>query len=350
LAALLSWAVGRVRASTIFNLIVLAIGVVAFAVVASHLGWTAMRNVVATTGVWFVVIAVIDLVSSMCDAFSIHGFIRPKQHVSYWRVYAAQLGGMAINRLTPGNSLGEPVKVTMLVRTVATDTAVSAIVMFNLTTMYVGIASIVIGVPLTALLLDLPERVALLVWVGLGVLVGIAIVIAILVRRGAIGTLIDALAGVRIITAERGSTWRAKIAAIDARLRGIGDVRSSGIARGLAGVLGSRVINWIGTIVVLYAADIPMTAPLVIASLSVGILVTWMSNIIPLGLGLADGTNYVLYGLLGAAPVAGLLFTLLNRLRTVVLALLGLTVMAVANTLHRRNTAVSDPSVIGAPP
>jgi hypothetical protein len=339
--------VGRFRASAIFNAIVLVIGVVAFAIVAWHLGWTAMRDVVATTGVWFVVIALIDLVSALCDAFAIHGFLRPKLRVDYWRVYAAQMSGMAINRLTPGNTLGEPVKVTMLVRTVPVDTAVSAIVMFNLTTMYVGIASIVIGVPLTALLLDLPERVAMLVWIGLAALILLAIAIAILVRRGAIGTLIEGLVGLRIITEERGARWRGRVAAIDARLRGVGDTRSSGIGRGLAGVLGSRVINWIGTIVVLHAADIPMTAPLVIASLSVGILVTWMSNVVPLGLGLADGTNYVLYGLLGAAPVAGLLFTLLNRLRTVVLALMGLTAMAIANSLHRRNLVVNDPSVSG---
>jgi hypothetical protein len=323
---------------TIFHAVVLVIGLVAFALVASHLGWTAMRDVVAATGVWFAVIAAIDLVSAMCDAFAIHGFIRPKQRVSYWAVYAAQLSGMAINRLTPGNTLGEPVKVTMLVRTIPVDTAVAAIVMFNLTTMYVGIASIVIGVPLTALLLDLPERVALLVWIGLGVLVAIAIAIAILIKRGAIGTVIDGLVATQIITKDRGMRWRTKVAAIDARVRNVGDTRSSGIARGLGGVLGSRVINWVGTIVVLYAADIPMTAPLVIASLSAGILVTWMSNVIPLGLGLADGTNYVLYGLLGAAPIAGLLFTLLNRLRTVVLALLGLTVMVISSALHRRNT------------
>ena len=84
--------------------------------------------------------------------------------------------------------------------------------------------------------------------------------------------------------------------------------------------------------------------PVVIAMLSVGILVTWLSNIIPLGLGIADGTNYVLYGLLGAAPVAGLLFTMVNRLRTVVLALLGLSVMAIANLYDRRNAVVSTAS------
>ncbi|HEY5927979.1 MAG TPA: lysylphosphatidylglycerol synthase transmembrane domain-containing protein [Kofleriaceae bacterium] len=340
----------RIRASTIFNLVVLAIGIVAFGFVVDHLGWSGIEQAVVSTGAWFVVIALIDLFSATFDAFSIYGFLRPKQRVSYWRVYAAQLSGMAINRLTPGNSLGEPVKVTMLVRSVPVEHAVSAVVMFNLTTMYVGIAAIVVGVPLTALLLDLPERIALIVWIGLAVLVVFAIAVAILVRRGALATLIDGLVGLHVISAARGTRWRAKIVAIDGRLRGIGDTRNSGIVAGLAGVLGSRVTNWVGTIVVLYAADIPMTAPLVIASLSVGILVTWMSNVVPLGLGLADGTNYVLYGLLGAAPVAGLTFTLLNRLRTVVLALLGLTAMAIANALHRRNTPVSAPSVISETP
>lgn len=338
----------RPRASTLFNLVVLGIGLVAFAFVVAHLGWSGIEQAIVGTGAWFFVIAAIDLVSATCDAFAIHGFLRTSQRVSYGRVYAAQLGGMAINRLTPGNTLGEPVKVTMLVRAVPVDAAVSAIVMFNLTTMYVGIAAIVIGVPLTALLLDLPDQVALAVWIGLAVLVAFAIAVAILVRRGAIGTLIAALVRLRILSAERGSRWRARIVAIDARVRGLGDLRgaaSTGLARGLAGVLGSRVINGVGTIAVLHAADIPMTAPLVVAMLSVGILVTWMSNIVPLGLGVADGTNYVLYGLLGAAPVAGLLFTLVNRLRTVVLALLGLTVLAIANAVDRRNPPVSAPSV-----
>ena len=71
--------------------------------------------------------------------------------------------------------------------------------------------------------------------------------------------------------------------------------------------------------------------------LSVGILISWLSNVLPLGLGLADGTNYALYGLLGASPEAGLVFTMVNRLRTVVLAVMGLAIMAIANAMHRRD-------------
>jgi uncharacterized protein (TIRG00374 family) len=290
-----------------------------------------VRSAVIGTGVWFAVIAVIDMIGSVCDAYAVHGFIRPHAEVSFRRVFAAQISGLAINRLTPGNSLGEPVKVTLLVRAeVPADVAVSAVVMFNLAGIYVGIAAIAIGTPVTALMLDLPPRVEHAVWIALGGLLALAVLVVWLVRRSAIGTLIDMFVRVRILSADRAARWHAKVASIDARLRSIGDTRTSGLRRGLAGVLGSRVLNWLGTIAVLYATGIPMTAPLVLASLTVGILITWLSNIVPLGLGVADGTNYVLYGLLGASPVAGLLFTMVNRVRTVVLALMGICVMLVA--------------------
>lgn len=327
----------RHPAARIFNLLALVIGAVAFALVVRELGWAGMRQAVIGTGAWFAVIAVIDFAGCFFDAAAVHAFIRPHAPAAYRHVFAAQLSGMAINRLTPGNTLGEPVKVTMLVRSdVPADVAVSAIMIFNLTTMYVGIIAIVIGVPLTALLLDLPPDIAHMVWLGMGILVGVAGLIAVLIRRGALGSLVGGLARIRIISAPRATRWQAAVAAIDTRLRSIGNLRAPGFARGLAGVLGSRAFNWLGTIVILHAAQIPMTAPLVIASLSVGILVTWLSNVIPLGLGIADGTNYALYGLLGASPVTGLLFTMVNRLRTIVLALMGLSVMTIANALYRR--------------
>jgi uncharacterized protein (TIRG00374 family) len=317
--------------------IALLVGAGALALLLARLGWADTRRAIVRVGWWFVAIAAIDVVSMMCDAFAIHGFLRAKTDIGYWRVFAAQASGLAINRLTPGNSLGEPVKVTTLARSVPSHLAVSAVVMFNLTTIYIAITSIVIGVPLTALMLDLPGDVAIVVWIGTGVLIAVAIALAVIVRRGAVGTLIGALASLRAISADRAARWRASIADIDARLRDLGHARSSGIARGIAGALGSRVFNWAGTIAVLYAASIPLSPALVVASLSVGILITWATNIIPLGLGLADGGNYVLYGLLGSSPESGLVFAMVNRLRTCVIAAIGLAVMALAETLRRRD-------------
>jgi uncharacterized protein (TIRG00374 family) len=330
---------GHHRASHLFHIAVLAIGAVGLAVAIAELGTDGMRRVAATGG-WFAVIAVIDLGGTCCDALAIHSFVTAKQPVSYWAVFAAQASGIAVNRLTPGNSPGEPVKVTMLTtHRVPGSLAVSAVVMFNLATMYVGIAALVIGVPLTAALLDLPTRLAIVVWSATGLLVLLAVVIVVIVRRGAVATLISGLSGLRFVGPERAARWRTKIADIDTQLRQIGSARESGLSRALVGVIGSRILNWCGTIAVMHAADIALSPSLVIAALSVGVIITWASNIVPLGLGIADGANYVLYGVLGATQDAGLVFTMINRLRTVVLAVIGLAVMAIAHGTHRMRLA-----------
>jgi hypothetical protein len=249
-------------------------------------------------------------------------------------VFAAQASGLAINRLTPGNSMGEPVKVTMLVEHVPVPAAISAIVMFNLATISIAIAALVVGVPLTFLVLDLPARAQVAVWIATAVLVVIAALLLVLARRGAFATLVGGARRLGMISEERATRWRDRAAAIDAQVRQFG---RPGSRRGIAFVFASRCLNWAGTIVVMIAAGVPLTAPLVLANLSVGILITWLSNVIPLGLGIADGTNYALYGALGSSGPVGLVFTMINRVRTVVLAGMGLTVMGLASLFDRED-------------
>ncbi len=177
-------------------------------------------------------------------------------------------------------------------------------------------------------------------WVATAALVVLAVFVVVLIRRGAVRTLIDGISGLRFVDRERAKRWREKIVDIDKRLRTLlANPRESGLPRGLVGVMGSRLVNWTGTIVVMHAAGIPLRPSLVIAALSVGVIVTWASNIVPFGLGIADGANYVLYGVLGATHAAGLVFTMINRLRTVVLALMGLVVMAIAHGTYRIRVA-----------
>ena len=287
-------------------------------------------------------IAAIDFVSIFCDSFALYSFVRAQTPVAYGRVVRAQAGGMAINRLTPGNSLGEPVKMTLLADDVPSHVAVSAVLMFNVMTMYIAITAVVVGVPITALLLDLPRDVAIAVWIASAGLIAIALAVGILLRRGAIATLVNVLARLHLISRTRAGAWCAKIADIDAQLQALGRGRSGGLARGFAGVFASRVCNWCGTLAILAAADVPMTPALVVAMLSVGILVTWISNVIPLGLGIADTSNYALYDLVGTSPAAGLVFTMVNRIRTVMLAVMALAIMALANVMrhHARKTSV----------
>jgi hypothetical protein len=324
-----------VRRTTIINIVALVIGAALLAWTLSDVGAETWITV-ADVGTWFAVIAVIDILSVCCDAFAIHGYLRPHVEVSYLRVFAAEFSGLAINRVSPMNSLGEPIKMTMLARDVPGEHAVSSIFMFNLTTTYIAIATIAIGVPISFALLDMPTRVAIAVWVALGVLLVAAVALALLVRSGPLTALIGAGESIHLIGHDRATRWRAKVVGIDERLRSLGRLRAPGMRRGVAGVVGSRVLNSIGTVVVLYAAHIPLSPLLVIAMLSIGILITWISNIVPLGVGLYQGSNYLLFALLGVRGAAGILFAIVNQLRTILLASIGLGVMVIANLFHRR--------------
>jgi uncharacterized protein (TIRG00374 family) len=316
----------------VLHVVALVVGLVALAFLLDRLGWDGIERTVLGTGGWFVAIAAIDLASVGCDAAGVHAFVRPHAEIRYLRVFAAQASGLAINRLTPGNSLGEPIKVTMLMQHVPAAAAVSAIVMFNVASYLVAIAVIVVGVPLTLLTLDLPAQVDLVVLVVTALLLAFGIGVLVLVRRGATSALLATLARLRLVSRVRATRWTERLAAIEENLRRFGDASTR---RALGFVVASRLCNMAGTVVILHAADIPLTAPLVIGMLSVGILITWISNVIPLGLGLADGGNYILYSALGSSPEHGLDFAMINRLRTVMLASMGLAVMAIASALER---------------
>lgn len=313
------------------------IGLVALGWLIERLGWDTILDAVRSIGVWFAVLAAIDLASVMCDAGGIHGFARLQTpNVSYWRVFAAQASGLAINRLTPGNSLGEPIKVTMLMEHLPETTAVSAVVMFNVATYTAAITVIVIGVPVTLLTLSLPGNAEIAVWIATIVLGCLGVGLIVLVRRGAIYTLIGALP----IAQARRDRWRARMSSIDAQIRTFGQPATR---RGIAFVAASRVLNAAGTLVLVHAAGISMSVPLAAGVLSVGIIITWLSNVIPLGMGIAEGGNYVLYGALGATGTEGIVFAMVNRLRTVVLAIMGLTVMAIASLVTGRDRSRTAP-------
>jgi hypothetical protein len=201
--------------------------------------------------------------------------------------------------------------------------------------LYIALTVVVLGVPLTLLGLDLPRRAEIAVWIGAAGVVLFGFLLFVLLRRGATATLIHAARSLGLISQARAQRWTTKTASIDASIRTFGNPWSR---RGIAFICGSRVLHFAATIAVLRAAQVPMTAPVVIGMLSVGILVTWMSNVVPLGLGLADGTNYFLYSALGASPLAGLAFTTVNRTRTAVLAAIGLGVMLLSNLYDRSLT------------
>jgi hypothetical protein len=328
--------------SHIFNIVVFVVGGGALVLLLRQLGLDSARDMLGGIGPWLAVVVGIDVCATACDAAAIHAFMRPEQRmVSYVRVLAAQASGHAINILTPGGALGEATKVAMLVGHMPRARIVSSIVLYNLATLYLSVVVLVIGVPLTTALVDLPRDVELIAWIGLGVVLVLVVVIGVLVHRGAVETLLAGARGTRLVSADRAARWAAKIADIDHQLRALHADTTPGLRAGALWLAASRLCSWAATTTVLAAVGVSITATLLVGIFSVGILVDWVSSIVPLGVGLADGGNYALFGVLGAHGINGIIVTMLGRARRLIIAVLGLVAMAIAHTatritLHRR--------------
>jgi uncharacterized membrane protein YbhN (UPF0104 family) len=321
--------------SHLFNVAMLVFGAGALVWMMRELGWDKFREAVDGVGGSFVIIAALDVGAVLLDARALHTFMRPEARmVSYWRVVAAQISGRAVNVVTPLGALGEATKLTMLVTRAPRVRVASAIVLFNLAGLYLSVAVMAIGTPVTLLLVDLPRSLKLTVAVGLAIVIALMVAIGVLVHRGALTTILSLLRGVRIISAERLASWRDRLREVD---RQIGELhnRGAGTWHGVFWVMASKLVTWTSTIVLISAVGVQITPHLVIGVLSVGVLIQWIASVVPLGLGLADGGNYALYDLLGASGAHGAFVTMLNRVRSAMVALVGFVVMAVVHALNR---------------
>lgn len=327
-------------ASHAFNVGVLVVGGAALAWMLHRMGWSNVRHVLGGVGGWFFLIVAFDIAALACEAAAIHQFMRPEQRmVKYWRVLAAQASGRAINILTPGGALGEATKITLLVSHAPRGRVVSSIVLLNLASFYLSVAILIVGVPITAVLVDLPHDLEVIVWIGLAVVVPLVIGLGIVIQRGALKTVLTAARGLRIISAERREKWSEKLLEVDRHLRELQSNQSPGVRGGLLLVCAARLCGWTATTLVLIAVGVHIHFALLAGVFSVGVLIGWMSAFIPFGLGIADGGNYALFGVLGATGASGVFVTLLGRARSLTLAMLGLLVMLAAHTSSRLEIA-----------
>lgn len=326
----------RHRISHVFNVAVLVFGAGAVVWMLRQLGWNELRAVVASVGSRFAIVLGLDLAAVLLDARALHVFMRPEARmVSYWRVVAAQVSGRAVNVVTPLAALGEATKLTMLVTRAPRVRVLSAIVLFNLAALYLSVAVMAIGTPITLLLVDLPRAFELTVAVGLAVLIPLAVAVGVLARRGALATLTGLLHRLRLISAAHRDDWRARLEELDRHIAELHGSRAAGTWRGALWLVASRLVTWASTMTLIHAVGVAITPRLVIGVLSVGALIAWIASVVPFGLGLADGGNYALFDLLGASGAHGAFVTLLNRARSLAVALVGFAVMAVVHAENR---------------
>lgn len=287
-------------------------------------------------GWFFIVIIGLEILSSVCDGTAVYYMAHGPGQPTWREAVVAQLAGRGVNSVTPGGNLGEALKVGLLSRRCSAKRIIAAVMFVSLMIGVVSFAVIAVGSAATAFLFDVPRIGMLLLFVGSAVAATAAIAIHFLLRRGLLTTLSGTLARLHLISKKRRDSWDKTLGEVDRRLRGQ-DVEHRRHA--LVFILASQTLQKLLSFLVVYAAGYTLSPGQFLALVSAGVLLGWVSTIIPMGLGILEGGNVALFTLIGAPPSLGLALSLSRRVNQIVFATIGFIVLTtdrVGTHIHGR--------------
>jgi hypothetical protein len=321
-----TWLRWVTRASIVLGLIALAITVWAVGVdtLVAHL---------RAIGPWFAVLLVIEGAATFCEAGSTYLMTRGPGGPAWRKVWVAQFAGRAVNSVTPGANLGEALKVSLLARECSTQRIVAGVMYTALATAIVALTFVAAGSLVTAIAFPLP-RAALIVLVVSGVLAtALAAALVIMVRRGMLSAFARTAARLHLISAARLARWADRLEDLDARLRG--DVMGQHRVGAASLVVVAQLLQRGAVCATIFATGYTLGIPQLIAILSAGVLLGWVCNVVPLGIGVAEGGNFALFAALGAPASLGVALALAKRVNQIVFAALGFGVLAADRIAER---------------
>ncbi len=317
----------------LFTRISIAIALVALGATIWSVGPSTIWSQLGAIGFGFAAVIGMEIVITGFDSAALSGFLGPGgRRPSFLHVVRAQVAGRAINAVTPLASLGEATKATTLMEQTSSKRAIAAVFHYNLASIGVRLITIVIGAPICALVLDLPHLLTVALLAG-SAIAAVALVGGILlVRRGMLASLVDAVRSVRIIGADRAERWRKKLDEIDKwKPR-----RSDGFRKRwlpAMWVIGSRLLSLVSMWIVLRSVGYTAGPGTVAAIATAGTLISMIASVVPMGLGISEGSNAALFAALGAPASLGVTMVLGSRITLLVYATIGLFLLSASSVV-----------------
>ncbi len=320
----------------------IVIGIAALVATTWIVGLGVILEHLRTIGWVFVALCAIEILSSICDATAVFYMSHGPGQPTWRHTVVAQIAGRGVNAVTPGGNLGEALKVSLLSQTCSPRRIVAAVMYVNLIALVINFAVIGIGSAATSFLFDVPRAGMVALCVGGLAGLGISVAIIVLIRRGMLATLSNALARIHIISKKRRASWNKTLEEVDARLKGSDDGPHR--RRAITFIAISQFLQKTLTYLTVLSAGYALSAGQFLALLSAGVLLGWISTIIPMGLGISEGGNVALFSVIGAPPPLGLALAFARRVNQIVFAVIGffvLTADRVASRVHGRVTSGS---------
>ena len=312
----------------IINLLFFAVGVGALVWMAQRIGLRSVTTMLSSVGWWAVPLLLLSITTLMLNTAAIHEFMRPEQRmISYWRVFVAQLSGQAVNSVTPTGTVGEVLKVTMLMGHAPRYRAVSSIIAFNVSVIFTNACLMLFAIFLSLVFGEFPSRLNSILAITFAALLVMLLLVQYLLRHGFVCTLAKFANKLHLVSSERRDRIRKRLETFDKQLVMFGPNREARYSVGFFYVAAARIIGWFDLWLVLYALDLEPGLVFVVIVAAMGTIIDSLASIVPLGIGAKEGGHAGLYQLMGMGAMAGLSASLVSRIRVLVIAALGLILM-----------------------
>jgi len=346
----------------------LAIAVVALVLTIYRTGVGTIVHYFRRIGWWWFAVLALEIVITSLDAVAIRAFCSPEQSLVRLRsAVLSQLAGRSVNAVTPGGNLGEAVKISVLTEHVSESRAVATILLYNIVSFCVELATVAVAAPIVALSIPMPPALRALMFIAGGLCCAVAIGLYALVRRGVLSSLVrvarhiyvPGLAWLRrriwknpdaspyALAPKRFDAWYAAAKAVDSKVLLQSGARRRDRTLGILSIITSRMTSMTLSLLILHAVGEPITVRFV-AGYTVGsFLIYMLSTLVPMGLGISEGGNYELFRALGENPARGVTLSIARRATLVVYAAIGLVLVAASETVQRAR--MPRPAIVPTP-
>lgn len=284
--------------------------------------WRGLRGI----GWWgFAVVCGLNALAQVTTGATLRLFTgEPGARVPLPLFVQAQLAGHAINTVSPGGTIGEVTKFTMLVGAIPPRTLTAGLIAQNLINFIVAVTFTGIVTIATTMLVDVGGALATtLALIGGGlVLLGLLLF---LVLRGGVGRWPFAVARALRVPARLVARAQAWWVDVESAMRAHGhDWRVMAKAWSLAAM--TRLLYLAEHTSAYLFLGVPWQ--LAFMGAAVTQLVYWATAFVPMQIGAAEGGGWLFFGAVSASPEVGLVAALVMKLRRVVFVVTGLLVLA----------------------
>ncbi len=318
----------------LLNVGFLAIGLIAMVWMVRKVGVDEIEIALRSLGNWVWLMMALALAQAALDARAMHVFMRPEQRmISYPRVLAAQLAGQAVNTVTPTGTLGEVVKVTMMVAHAPRYRAVSALVLKNLIGILASVGSLLLAIATSLVAFEVHPDVELMLAISFVAILVITVGLLVMVRRGLLRSLAGFARSLHLISPQRRQWMVERLADFDQQLKPVAELHAPLYRSAILYVFASRILGFVDLWLTLVALGADPSLPFVIVVSGSSMVLGSIAAVVPMGIGLYDGGLAGMFRLLGASASDGLVVSLIRRLRGIAIAALGLVIMLVVQVV-----------------